>query len=169
MNKLVLLLSLVCFFCTSPVQAQGLDTPSGPVILSVTGNIQHKNSPEAALFDVSMLQKLPWKTIKTKTRWHDGVHEFSGPTGASFLKAIGVTDKDADLNVIALNDYTATVPARDFMETGLILAMKQDGKFMSIREKGPLFIIYPFDDNPDLENDAYYTRSVWQIKSIQVK
>ena len=39
---------------------------------------------------------------------------------------------------------------------------------MSIRDKGPIFMIYPFDKNPELYNEKYFSRSVWQIKSIEV-
>lgn len=39
---------------------------------------------------------------------------------------------------------------------------------MSVRDKGPLFLIYPFDDNPDLFDEVYFGRSVWQIAQIVV-
>ena len=39
---------------------------------------------------------------------------------------------------------------------------------MSVRDKGPLFVIYPFDEAPELNNETYYGRSAWQVKSIEV-
>ena len=46
--------------------------------------------------------------------------------------------------------------------------IKLDGKPMSIRDKGPLMLVYPFDLDADLYNEKYFSRSVWQIKEIEV-
>ena len=40
---------------------------------------------------------------------------------------------------------------------------------MAVREKGPLFVIYPFDADPSLFNEKYFNRSVWQVKAIEVR
>ena len=40
--------------------------------------------------------------------------------------------------------------------------------FMSIRDKGPLMLVYPFDLDQSLFNEKYFSRSVWQIKEIEV-
>lgn len=49
-----------------------------------------------------------------------------------------------------------------------IFATKLDGKLMSVRDKGPLMLVYPFDLDADLYNEKYFSRSVWQIKEIEV-
>ena len=54
------------------------------------------------------------------------------------------------------------------MDFDTILAIKMNGEPMTVRNKGPLFLIYPFDTNPDLYNEKYFNRSVWQIKEIEV-
>ncbi len=46
--------------------------------------------------------------------------------------------------------------------------MKLNDQPMSVRDKGPLFLVYPFDLNPELYNEKYFSRSVWQIKEIEV-
>jgi hypothetical protein len=48
-------------------------------------------------------------------------------------------------------------------------ATRQNGELMTLRNKGPLFVIYPFDEVPALKSEVYFNRSVWQIKSIQVE
>jgi hypothetical protein len=47
--------------------------------------------------------------------------------------------------------------------------MKRDGNFITVREKGPLFIIYPYDSDPQLQSQTYYTRSAWQVSEIIVE
>ena len=51
----------------------------------------------------------------------------------------------------------------------MILATKRDGAMMSVREHGPIFVIYPFDQEPDLYNEKYFSRSVWQVSTIIVE
>lgn len=166
-SKLFILTLTLVFGYASLSHAMDLDQPSGPVILTVTGKIQAHNDGEKAVFDKNMLISLGMKAIKTNTPWHDKPVTFEGPPTKVFLDLLGVGD--GMLHVRALNDYVAKVPVQDFLETGAILAMKADGKFMRVRDKGPLFIIYPYDDNSKLKNDVYFARSVWQIKAIHVE
>jgi len=39
---------------------------------------------------------------------------------------------------------------------------------MSLRDKGPIFVIYPFDKHPELLNEVVFSRSVWQVTEIKV-
>ena len=39
---------------------------------------------------------------------------------------------------------------------------------MPVRTRGPLFVIYPFDADPRLQNARFYERSIWQLRSIEV-
>jgi hypothetical protein len=71
--------------------------------------------------------------------------------------------------MIALNDFTSTVPASDAFDYDVILAILREGKTMPVREKGPVWVIYPMDDNPELRNDLYNDRLVWQLKEISVE
>ena len=72
------------------------------------------------------------------------------------------------VTVTALNDYSAEIPIGDFLDHSVILASRLDGEELSVRDKGPLFVIYPFDLEPDLYNEVYFGRSVWQVTSIAV-
>ena len=69
----------------------------------------------------------------------------------------------------ALNDYSLIVPARDAFEYEVILAVLREGEPMSVREKGPIWVIYPMDSYPELQDDVYNDRLVWQLKSISVE
>jgi hypothetical protein len=92
---------------------------------------------------------------------------FEGPLGSAFLDAVGA--KGDTLLITALNDYTAEVPIEDFRKWPVILATRMNGEPMPVREKGPIFVIYPFDADPALYNELYFNRSVWQVKSIEVR
>lgn len=161
--QVIVLFTLVSSVVTS-VLAQA---PEGAVVLTLSGKITQTNADQAMLFDRAMLEALPQIKVVTQTPWFDEVSEFEGPLASAVLEAAGA-DFTANMLVTALNDYSAVVPASDFQNLGVILAMKRDGEVLRVRDKGPLFIIYPFDSNPDLNSEVYYNRSVWQIKSIEL-
>ena len=92
--------------------------------------------------------------------------QFTGPLLRSVLEAAGA--KGSTLTIKALNDYAAKIPMEDATTLDTILATRMDGQLMSVRDKGPLFLIYPFDLDSGLYNEKYFARSVWQIKEIEV-
>ena len=49
------------------------------------------------------------------------------------------------VSVVALNDYASEIPVEDFSKYKVILALKRNGEYMPVRDKGPLFIVYPYD------------------------
>ncbi|WP_446728483.1 oxidoreductase [Pseudomonas aeruginosa] len=73
------------------------------------------------------------------------------------------------LRVLALNDYSAIIPYSDLDSYQPILAYRRNGAYMAIRELGPLFIIYPMARYPELRNQVYYNRTVWQVSSITLE
>lgn len=148
------------------VAAQGLDRPEGEEILTITGKIAYTNAEGAAVFDLAMLDALEQRTTMTETPWFDGPQSFSGPTLAELLEHVGA--QGANLRIIALNDYAADMPVQDTQDAPVILASRHNGDVMSVRDKGPLFVIYPFSEMPQLNNEVYFSRSVWQVKAIEV-
>lgn len=145
--------------------ALALDAPTGPVVLTVKGTISNTNAGDTAQFDLAMLEALKGRKGEMETPWTEGKVTFEGPLLREILAAVGATG--TSLKVRALNDYAADVPAED-AKLDTMLATKLDGKPMSIRDKGPLMLVYPFDLDADLYNEKYFSRSVWQIKEIEV-
>lgn len=136
------------------------------MVLQVSGAITNTNNSKTADFDMSMLGAVTSRSITTKTPWYDGRKTFAGPLGAAILNSVGASG--TMLRVTALNDYVTEIPISDFKDYPVILATSLEGKPMSVRDKGPIFIIYPFDQSPELNNETYYGRSAWQVKSIEV-
>jgi hypothetical protein len=40
---------------------------------------------------------------------------------------------------------------------------------MRVREKGPLFIVYPFDTKAELRSELYYNRAAWQLHILRIR
>ena len=149
------------------VAAADLSQPTGEVILSVTGSITSSNSQGAANFDEAMLRALGTVDISTSTVWTDGVHNFTGVPLKTLVDALGVTGES--LSMFAVNDYKVEVPMSDAVEGGPILAFEMDGKPMSLRDKGPIWLVYPFDTNSEYRSEEVYSRAIWQLARIEVK
>lgn len=167
MFKLIASASLAFLMITGAASAGDLAKPTGKIVLTVSGKIDNRNSEGGAMFDLGMLEALPSRKSAVNTPWYTAKTTFEGPLGSALLDAVGA--KGEKLRVIALNDYAAEIPIEDFRKYPVILATKLDGNPMSVREKGPIFVIYPFDADPSLYNEKYFNRSVWQVKSIEVQ
>ncbi len=133
-------------------------------VLAVGGEIRDKAE---RLMTRSEIEALGVVQITTTTPWHDGAVTFDGVPMTRLMDAIGAAGSTAV--VVALNDYTTEIPVSDFERFEPILAYKQDGRYMEVANKGPFFIIYPYDDNPELQSEIYYSRSAWQVRSIEIE
>ena len=146
--------------------AQALDEPKGSVVLTLSGRIRHTNRSGAAAFDMAMLAQLPQRSFSVHTPWYDRARKFSGPLLRDLLAAVGSVGPQ--LRAVALNDYRVAIPADDAQRFDVLLATQLDDQPMAVRDKGPLFIIYPFDSHATLRNPVYYSRCAWQLKAIEV-
>jgi hypothetical protein len=147
--------------------ALALDPPAGPVVLTVSGKVAKANANDRAVFDMAMLEHLPQHSFTVKTPWYPEPRKFTGPLLRDVLAAAGA--RGHSLKAVALNDYVVDIPFEDAQRHDVIVARLLDDKPMTVREKGPLFIVYPFDSKPELRNAVYFSRSAWQLKAIQVQ
>lgn len=170
---LALGLALVCNLraqtspATRPIASTALLPHTQPVILTVSGNISRRNQGEVALFDAPMLDRLPAHAFRTSSPWFKDPVMFSGPRLQAVLDAVGA--KGTTLHIVALNDYTVDIPISDAERFGPLLARRINGRELAVRDKGPLFLIYPFDAMPEIRNGRYFGRSIWQITQIAVR
>ena len=147
-------------------QAAELSMPEGPVLLTVTGEISNTSDGEAAMFDLAALRALGESEITTDTIWTEGDHVFTGVRLHDLLQHVGATG--AEIAATAINDYTVTVPVSDATEGGPIIAYAMDGDLMSRRDKGPLWLIYPYASSSDYRTEVIYSRSIWQLDRIEL-
>lgn len=146
---------------TSPSPTSPLAAPAGKPILSITGKIAITNADGVAIFDRDMLEGLGLTGFTTRTPWYDTPMTFEGVRLDRLMAAIGASGER--LMARALDDYTTEIPIADFAAYRPILALRRNGEYMVMRDKGPLFIVYPYDSNPELQHQRFYSRSAWQV------
>lgn len=96
-----------------------------------------------------------------------GTHSWQGISLAELIKLSGRSPES--IRVTALNGYYATLPFSDIERYDPVVAYRRDGKTLTIRDKGPLILIYPFDQFKTLNQQTYINRSVWQINEIHIE
>jgi hypothetical protein len=72
------------------------------------------------------------------------------------------------LKAVALNRFKVEIPVSDTQQFPVVLARLMDEQPMPVRDKGPLFIIYPFDSDARLQSALYRNRCAWQLRVIEV-
>ena len=155
---------------TMPRPAGAADTslpmPTGKVVLTISGKIGMFNVGDTAKFDREMLEALGWSSFTTSTPWYDAPVTFAGVRMAKLMQTVRA-DGEA-VTAGSLNDYETRIPTSDFTRFDVLLALKRNGEYMPVREKGPLFIVYPYDSESELKSQKYYSRSAWQLARLVV-
>jgi len=121
-------------------------------------------------FSLEQLRQLPNKTITTSLPAGLGGLNKQHWTGVP-LRTLAEQSRCGGglLKILALNAYADTIPAQDLESYDPILAYARDGEAISVRDKGPLIVIYPFDDYPKLNTQVYFNRTVWLVYAIEIK
>lgn len=140
--------------------------PKGEVILTVGGNVAETNTPEGAAFDMDMLQALPKSSFETTTTWTEGPHTFEGVPLKAVLDAVGATG--GTITATALNNYSVQIPIDAIEDEVPIIAYHIDGETFSRRDKGPLWIVFPYDAGEKYQTELVYGWSIWQLAGLTI-
>ncbi|WP_158967181.1 molybdopterin-dependent oxidoreductase [Chachezhania sediminis] len=167
MTRILSALSLSATLLASTAMAEDLPAPTGDVLLTIRGDISITNAGDAARFDLAMLEAMNPVTITTTTIWTEGEQTFRGVPLAALMEAVGA--RGDTISATAVNDYAVEIPREDWVADGPIVAFEHNGAEMSLRDKGPLWVIYPFDAKTDYQTEVIYSRSIWQLDRMTVE
>ena len=137
-----------------------LAATAGETVLTVT----HAGTSTA--LDMDALQAMESVEFETTTTWTEGVQSFKGVSLSNFLSEFGIAE--GALKATAINDYAVEIPVSDAVDNGPMIAYLRNGAPMSVRDKGPLWIVYPYDVNSEYQSEVIYSRSIWQLDRIEV-
>jgi hypothetical protein len=115
---------------------------------------------------IDELAAMPQVTVVTENEFAEGVVTYRGPLVRDVLAQLGLDGLDF-VRFVAANDYYVDIPTEDFRSYDAILAMEADGERLSRREKGPLWLMYPISDHPELRDPIYLRRLIWQVVRIE--
>lgn len=118
--------------------------------------------------DLADLDAMPQESFVTGTLWTEGETRFSGVPLAVLLDRAGIGDDATRIALVALNDYKVEIPLEEIEDTRPIVATRMDGKVMAVRDKGPYWLVYPYDEDTRYRTEAIYARSIWQLGQLRV-
>lgn len=165
----------------APIGAKAAD---GPVVLTVAGTVAHADRgpvdpfvdaffnnaaiafDKAATFSVKDLEAIGMKRLTVRYPDWPKSFIFEGPLLKDVLAKAGATGTIVRLQ--ALDGYSAEIPMADVQKYPVVLAIKRDGQYLGIGDRGPTWLVFPRDDYPVLQgqDDA---RWVWAAYYIHVE
>lgn len=166
LEKVSMCLSLSALVVAGSVALAGdFAVPKGDVLLTASGAITATNKDGTLQLDLDQMAALPQHSFTTSTTWTEGTPTFQGVLLKDYIADTGATG--TTITLTALNDYKITMPMADVKDDGPLLAYLMDGKPMSLRDKGPVWMVYPYDANADYRTEVAYARSIWQLDRIE--
>jgi hypothetical protein len=123
-------------------------------------------NPIDLAFDLAALQAMPISSFVTATMWTEGEQSFEGVSLHSLLDMLDVTS--GKVLASAINDYRIEIPLADITPEAPIIAYLRNGEEMTVRDKGPLWIVYPYDSDPQYQSEVVFSRSIWQLNRIEI-
>ncbi|WP_313136826.1 molybdopterin-dependent oxidoreductase [Paracoccus jeotgali] len=132
-------------------------------ILTLTGKVAGGH----VAISRAQLKGLGWHELVTSTSVTDGPQRFRGVLMRDLLELAGA--QGDSVRATALNDYVIDIPASDFDRFDVLAALYMNGEALGPRDKGPIWIVYPRDDFPELQDIRYDMRWVWQLVGLEVR
>lgn len=112
------------------------------------------------------LSEFPQTEIATELPWLEGVTSFTGVQVSDIFEHIKMPIPKT-MTFVALNDYQIEVVVEDIENYQPIIANRKNGKIMTVRDKGPFWLIFPLSQYPEINNTDYHAKMIWQLKEIR--
>lgn len=125
------------------------------------------NGTQTMVLDRTELEALPQTVIRTISPYFEGEVEFSGPTLEQVIQRFGPSEETA-ITMVALNDYQVSGGLEELLSMDAVIATRRNGDTMSVRQRGPFWVILPLSDRPDLNQEDYHRFMVWQLDRIEL-
>ena len=115
----------------------------------------------------AQIAKLPQRELSEQPTSFPAAVNFKGPSLADVLKLAGATGGDITLS--AADDYKVDILAAEIAKFDPILAIEKDGKAMAPDDFGPYFVMWPFKEKPEIDNELFQAKAIWSVVKVEVK
>ncbi|MFB0824475.1 hypothetical protein ACEU07_04195 [Chromobacterium violaceum] len=139
-----------------------------PVVLTVSGKIGKFTDKGRKVYEFrdDDLKALKQHSIATKTSWTPRSN-FSGPLMRDILDSVSASG--TLVKFMALNDYAYSIERSEFSKYDVILARFVNNKILEVKDRGPLWLMYPIFDMPDeARGPLLDAKLIWQVNRIVV-
>lgn len=154
----IALLGLMAF--AAPLSAAAQDG-----VLTVVVTKEAGATPVTTEYDLAAMQALPKTSFETTTQWTEGVQVFEGVATKDLLTALAVTG--GTMIATALDGYLMEIPVADMLKAGPMIAYSMNGAPLPAGDKGPYWLVYPYDSAPEFNTEDTISRSIWQLQQLE--
>lgn len=145
----------------------GCSSKKGATMLTVTGSINEKNAGDNYEFTLEDLKANATKQSVTDP-WVKQKGEYTGVTLQKILeitKAEGATT----LTLVCKDGMKVDVAAEDVLKYPIMLAFELNGKPIDEKGGGPVKVVYPYDDYPELKQKYTPDQWAWYVEKVEIK
>jgi hypothetical protein len=150
----------------SLIAAAGLLTLVSSASLAQETALTVTDGTRTVTLDMAEIEALPQQAFETSTVWTEGVQVFSGPSMQSVLQEAGFSG--VTVLAEALDGYSVEIPRDRLTGDGGILAVRMDGAPLP-EKKAPYWIVFPYDQSPEINDKDHQDWSVWAVTKLTVK
>jgi hypothetical protein len=150
----------------SLVAAAGLLTLVSSAAVAQETALTVTDGTRIVTLDMAQVEALPQQMIETSTVWTEGVQVFSGPSMQSVLQEAGFAGETVLAE--ALDGYSVEIPRDRLTADGGILAVRMNGAPLP-EEKAPYWIVFPYDESPEINDKDHQDWSVWAATKLTVQ
>lgn len=148
---------------------RSIPLPKDETILTITGNVRNTNQHDSIVMDRLTLESVGLVEYTVKDLFENENRLFRGVLMRDLLALWQVTPEATTLEITALNDYQVDIPIEWLQDFPVLLALQQDGQYMTRDYRGPTMLIFPyeqFSEIPEFSTEFYW---IWQIKTINAR
>lgn len=152
------------------VPGDNVPTPSGEVILALSGDIGVSNSGANLNFDMNMLERLGTVEYTIADPWqgHENV-TYQGVLLSRLLEFAEASDSATTVHMVALDDYAIDLSIEDINRWPILVATQKNGSYMSIENSGPSQIVFPYHAFPEIDEATYKVLTIWNLRDMEVR
>ena len=132
--------------------------PTGPVVLTVAGNVAHANRPpfdekvdvflnyheqtfdRAFVFDLDMLERLGMTDVVVSYADWDAPYSLSGPRLTDVLEAAGCSGEM--IATLALDGFATEIAASEIEARNWVVTTRASGRPHGLGDRGPLWLVF---------------------------
>ncbi|WP_412563150.1 oxidoreductase [Thalassobius sp. MITS945101] len=152
------------FGTTSAVAAD--EAALEPALEVITVTYDDGSEKAEKVLTLGDLMALPRNGFETETVWTEGVQRFDGVWLTDLVNSLEISEGLLELS--ALNEYLVEFNVPEIPESKALVAYLHNGEPMSARSKGPLWVVFPYDEGPEFQTELTYMLSIWQLDRILV-
>lgn len=112
------------------------------------------------------LEKLPLTEYSVFDPFKKKRFSFTGILLREIVREYGASGVDK-IQLKAIDEYVVDFIQDDWTRWDIMLATRQDGKHIEIKQSGPARIVMPYDTAKDIDHDVYSPKWIWLVNKIE--